>query len=253
MTIIGITADVETLEEFLHWKTMLAGIVECGAVPLVLDRQQPGGVHRWLQRIDGLILSGGGDVAPHRYGRMDTRGLVEGVSVTRDNVEESLYWGALAAGMPVLAICRGLQLVNVIHGGTLAVDVTDLGYDRPLHQPGLEKLPQPAHTATVDDGSALGTVLQGLATTEFAVNSQHHQVVDRLGTGLTITGRAADGSVESLELVDGQVARMLAVQWHPEVDWPTNAQSQRLLQRFTDSARNVERQRHSDSGTGWTL
>ncbi|GAB3049881.1 gamma-glutamyl-gamma-aminobutyrate hydrolase family protein [Sediminivirga luteola] len=246
MPVIGVTADLATLEEFTHWRVMLQGIAELQAVPLLIDREQAGGVRQWVGRIDGLLLSGGGDVAPLRYGHADADAFTANVSVLRDDFEESLYRTAVNLGVPVLAICRGMQLVNVIHGGTLVTDLGVAGFSAEKHRPGLEQLTGPAHEASVEPGSYLERIFAGLPQTGMVVNSQHHQVLNRLGTGVARSAQAYDGTVEAIE-IGGPAPRAVGVQWHPEVDWPSNAHSRRLLERFVDAARA----RENSGAAGW--
>ncbi|MBW0113728.1 gamma-glutamyl-gamma-aminobutyrate hydrolase family protein [Pseudonocardia abyssalis] len=148
-----------------------------------------------LDRVDGLILSGGADVDPIRYGAARCSTTPE-LDPERDATELALLDAALARELPVLAICRGLQLVNVSRGGTLHAHLDE-------HQVG------PWHEVLIEPGSMLG----GLHGATTSVNSLHHQSIDRLGDDLVVTGRALDGIVEAVELPG---SRLLGVQWHPE-------------------------------------
>ena len=155
----------------------------------------------YLDHLDGVLLTGGADIEPGRYGQEpDGNGHYE---PERDALELGLLAGAVAREVPVLGICRGLQLLNVHTGGTLSQDV-------------------PPHARyDVDPGQAVhrvafepGTVLHRLYGGGVEVNSLHHQCVDRLGSGLVVSARADDGTVEAVELPGADV---LAVQWHPEM------------------------------------
>lgn len=163
-----------------------------------------------LDRVDGLLLSGGGDVDPARYGG-DWHDTVYGVDPERDEFELALVGGAAARRLPTLAICRGMQVLNVALGGSLIVDIPSrvaaaLGHSRvgeharERHQP-----------VRIDAGCRLAALLGE----QVAVNSIHHQAVDRLGRGLRAVARAADGVVEGLEHDDADWP-LWAVQWHPE-------------------------------------
>lgn len=149
-----------------------------------------------IDRVDGLVLSGGTDVDPARYGAA-TCATTPPLEPERDEFELALLDAALARDLPVLAICRGLQLVNVSRGGTLHAHLAD-------HHPASGR-----HDVLIEPGS----VLHGLHGPVAGVNSLHHQGVDRLGADLVVTARAPDGVVEGLELPG---ARLLGVQWHPE-------------------------------------
>lgn len=162
---------------------------------------------RRLAPFAGLLLTGGPDVAPDRYGQA-RHPTTYGASRVVDDAEEALLGAALALGRPVLAICRGLQLVNVAHGGSLHQHLGDLGVDG-HGQPG-------RRAGSVEVGVAPGSRLaQALGAEVVRTSCHHHQGVDRVGEGLVVSGRAADGVVEGLELA-GEGRWLVAVQWHPE-------------------------------------
>ena len=165
--------------------------VEAKLVPLVLDG------------LDGVVVTGGGDVDPARYGS-EPRPETADLDTERDDFEPALLAEALGSGLPVLGICRAAQILNVAHGGTLHQHV---GAHRVV-----DKFDQTAHTVLVAAESELGRVL---GATELGVNSLHHQAVDRVGAGLRVTATAPDGGIEALE-VDGR-DDVLTVQWHPEM------------------------------------
>lgn len=162
----------------------------------------------------GLLLTGGADVAPERYGQSRHPSVTD-VDDARDEFEVALVRAALAAGLPMLAICRGLQVLNVAAGGSLVQDI-------PAQMPGaLEhrvRDPQDAiaHVVRVTPGSRLGDLVRGAlkAGYDLPVNSRHHQCVLDLAEGFEITAVAPDGVVEAIELPDTTFC--VAVQWHPE-------------------------------------
>lgn len=163
-----------------------------------------------LDRLDGLVIAGGGDVDPARY-RTEAHPRTGYVRPERDTAELALIERALDMRMPVLGICRGLQVLNVLRGGTLVQHLPDrLGGDE-SHAPAPGTYGR--HPVALVAGSRLA---QLYARTELDVATSHHQAVDTLGGGLVISGRAPDGTVEALELPDHPFA--VAVQWHPEVD-----------------------------------
>jgi putative glutamine amidotransferase len=182
-------------------------VVAAGGVPVLLP-PIPEVVESALTRLDGLILAGGPDIEPSRYGAtaLESTGAPR---VDRDSTELGLVTTALAAGLPVLAICRGMQLMNVARGGTLHQHLPDVvGND--------DHAPAPAvyghHPVTVTPGSLLAT---SLGRTDAEVPTYHHQGIDELGAGLTVSATASDGTIEAIE--DQSLAFCLAVQWHPEV------------------------------------
>ena len=160
---------------------------------------------------DALVLGGGIDVDPSRYGRdrLDN-GTVE-VDPERDAVDFELLERASGIFAPVLGICRGLQVVNVARGGTLVQDIPSERPSEVAHQRARSELARMDH----DVRAIAGTILSEIAgELEFAVNSRHHQAIETLGGGLKISGVAPDGVPEAVESSDGQW--LVAVQWHPE-------------------------------------
>ena len=186
-------------------------VARSGGLPILLPPVE--GVAGLLPRIDGLVLSGGGDVDPARYGA--ARDAACGpANPARDEAELELAGAALDAGLPLLGICRGMQVINVALGGTLHQHLPDLvGHDG--HCP--EAAGYGTHKVSVTPGSQLSAVL---SRTEAAVPTHHHQAVDRLGTGLVATAWTDDGVIEAVEFQAGGPGPagpfMLAVQWHPE-------------------------------------
>ncbi|MEP6759048.1 MAG: gamma-glutamyl-gamma-aminobutyrate hydrolase family protein [Actinomycetota bacterium] len=186
-----------------------------GGRAVLVPPGQPGAAADVLEPLDGLLLAGGGDVDPSRYGGGAGPDLY-GVDAARDELEIALVLAADAAAMPTLCICRGMQVMNVAFGGTLHAHVPDV--------PGL--LP---HGVPVDDTAAMHDV-EPLAGSRLAAltksgplscSSHHHQGVDRVGDGLAPTGWSADGLVEAVERTvedqqDEWATWMLGVQWHPE-------------------------------------
>ncbi|MFI6845103.1 gamma-glutamyl-gamma-aminobutyrate hydrolase family protein [Kitasatospora sp. NBC_00085] len=184
-------------------QTYVDAVAVAGGTPVLLP-PQPGGVGHLLDALDGLVLSGGPDIDPARYAAAaDPR--TGPPHHARDDWELELLRGALVRDLPLLGVCRGMQLLNVALGGTLR-----------QHLPERSHQIVPAefvrHQVGVHDGSRLATVLGPAAE----VSCYHHQAADRIGAGLRATAWAADGTVEALELPGHRFA--LGVQWHPETD-----------------------------------
>ncbi|MEU9450301.1 gamma-glutamyl-gamma-aminobutyrate hydrolase family protein [Streptomyces sp. NPDC048277] len=175
-----------------------------------------------LARFDGVLLPGGGDLAPYRYGAGDTHESVYDVDDLQDTFDLEVARRALESGLPLLAICRGLQAVNVALGGTLEQDMG--GPDR-THR-------HLRHPVTVRAGSH---VARALGEEKADASCYHHQRVDRLGDGLTVTATAADGTVEGLEL-PGARGWFTAVQWHPEDTAHEDPVQQRLFDALVRAA-----------------
>jgi putative glutamine amidotransferase len=180
-----------------------------GAIPVVIA-PVAAEAGELLGRLDGIVLSGGGDIDPALYGRAPHPKLGR-VERRRDDFELALARAALARDLPLLAICRGLQVLNVATGGTLLQDIPSelegaSGHDVPGQRW------RRSHDVFLQPHSCLRTIL-GRDTV--AVNSFHHQAVDTLGSGLEVSGRCpADGVVEAVE--DRTRRFALGVQWHPE-------------------------------------
>lgn len=184
-----------------------------GALPLVLPTLAPEHAEPLLDRLDGLVLSGGVDVDPALYGRPRHPKLGR-VDRARDDFELALTRHALRRDLPLLAICRGLQVLNVATGGTLIQDI-------PSELEGAVKHAAPgrrtrrSHPVEVASGSKLREIL---GAGPLSVNSFHHQAIDRLGEGLSVSGRCpGDGVIEAVEMKDRSF--VLGVQWHPESFW----------------------------------
>jgi gamma-glutamyl-gamma-aminobutyrate hydrolase PuuD len=162
-----------------------------------------------LHRIDGLVLIGGDDVCGRAYGRdeSDDEHRSGGHRPDRDRHEISATLFAWERDLPVLAICRGMQLLNVALGGTLITDLPSFGASREHRIKRGEFHDHPVH---FERGSALAEIYGDSAD----VPSHHHQAIDRLADGLVVTGRAGDGIIEGVEATNGRFA--LGVQWHPE-------------------------------------
>jgi putative glutamine amidotransferase len=171
-----------------------------------------------LARFDGLLLLGGGDVDPLRYAD-ERHETVRGVSSDHDEFELAMLRAALDLGLPVLAVCRGCQLLDVAFGGTLHQHLDD-GDDAVVQHRGH------LHPVALDRGSRVATAMGTVRPEGW---SMHHQAIDRVGNGLVVTGRADDGVVEAIERPDGWV---VGVQWHPEDTADVDADQQRLFDAF---------------------
>lgn len=181
----------------------------------------------------GLLLAGGGDVDPARYGA-ERHPKVYGVDPDRDAAEFALVPAARRAGLPVLAICRGFQVVNVACGGTLAQHLPD-DIGRAAHGDPTGGLGV-THGVRVAEGSRLHEAVAG-AERIARCASHHHQGVDRVGAGLAPVGWSDDGLVEALEPEDADGAWMVAVQWHPEETAADDPAQRALFDAFAARAR----------------
>ena len=207
---------------------MLCGL---GALPVMLPLTTDRGIlDGFLDLCDGLILSGGYDVDPARYGETD-RGLCGTIQPERDEMEVYLCRQAVARDKPTLGICRGVQVMNVALGGTLYQDVrAELGTELP-HQVS-EPVGGIAHTVTLVPGSPLAQ-LQGME--EMPVNSRHHQSIRDAAPGLQIQATAPDGVIESVWMPGKRF--VWGVQWHPETIWDQSEPNRRIAEAFLAAAK----------------
>jgi putative glutamine amidotransferase len=160
-------------------------------------------------RVDGLLLTGGGDVAPEKYAAQQ-RPETSGIDARRDAVEIELVRLAHRRELPILAVCRGIQLLNVALGGTLIQDLPTADPPRPGHMV-RESWNGAAHQVSVEPG----TLLYRLLGPEVTVNSLHHQAVETVAPGLRVAARAPDGVIEAVE--NSGTCFMVGLQWHPEM------------------------------------
>ncbi|KUL49037.1 glutamine amidotransferase [Streptomyces sp. NRRL F-4489] len=219
---------ISTYQEEARWGvwTLPAALVpagyprlvrRAGGLPALLPPGDPDTAAATVARLDGLVIAGGADIAPERYGaEPDPR--TGPPAPDRDAWELALIEAALTARVPLLGICRGLQLLNVALGGTLVQHVE--GHSGP---PGAFA----RHEITPVPGTLLASALPG----PVSVPTYHHQAVDRLGRGLVASAHAADGTVEAVELPG---APAFAVQWHPEAGEDT-----RVMDALVSAARTT--------------
>jgi putative glutamine amidotransferase len=200
---------------------------QAGIEPVLISPGQPAR----LSGLDGLLLTGGTDLNPARYGAAPHPDN-EPPDDERDELETALLQQALDARLPVLAICRGLQLFNVAHGGTLIQHLDNSA----VHVVRGDDPAMPAHEIIVAADSRLAAILgEGV----HAVNSRHHQAVERVGAGLTIAARSTpDGVVEALERSDLPFA--VAVQWHPEDQVRGDPSQKKLFAAFGAALRQAQ-------------
>jgi len=208
-----------TFRERVKVEPYAEALRQAGIDPVLISPQQP----ESLAGLAGLVLTGGTDLNPARYGEAP-HPRNETPDDERDELETKLLNEALQADLPVLAICRGMQLFNIVHGGSLIQHLKNVDAHEVRNiDPALA-----AHEIMVEPDSHLGHILGAGA---HAVNSRHHQAVQRVGTGLRVTAKSsADGIVEALERDDRKFA--LGVQWHPEDQVRRDASQRKLFEAF---------------------
>ena len=212
--IVAVTATarlVEGVERVRLNAAYVRALESVGLVPVIVPPSaSPESVLRVLDVVAGLVLSGGEDVDPSRYGATPHPELGP-VNCARDDTELALLGRARALGLPTLAICRGIQVVNVALGGTLVQDLPSERQGIAPHDVDDERDSR-VHGVRIDPDSHLASIL---GAQSLGVNSIHHQAVDRLGEAMRINARADDGTVEGVESDDPNWW-MVGVQWHPE-------------------------------------
>jgi putative glutamine amidotransferase len=224
-------------------------ILDAGGLPLILP-QLPDAIDEALDRVDAILLAPGRDIAPERYGQTPDP-LLAPTEPQRDAFELALAPAALERGLPILGVCRGMQILNVALGGDMVQDVrlrpewsghpSDPGWQawRRMETVALghrTDIPDhPRHPIAITRPSILATALDADAAT---VNSFHHQAVGRLGAGLRATAVAPDGVVEAIELEDAAPGcdRVLGVQWELQEEWRVDARFARVFRWFVSAA-----------------
>jgi putative glutamine amidotransferase len=211
---IGVTIGYDDRRTGLHTlrQDYIRSVEQGGGLPLVLAPGRPEDVPELLDRIQGLILSGGSDVDPALYGASPHPKLGKVVR-ERDDFELALIREALERNLPFLAICRGHQVLNVATGGTLIQDIPSDVTGDVEHDSRRERWER-AHPVQILEGTRLRDILKRGTV---SVNSFHHQAIARVGSGLVVSAVSADQLVEAVEMPDRRF--VLGVQWHPESFW----------------------------------
>jgi putative glutamine amidotransferase len=230
--LIGITAGDDPKNPgayVLRWD-YIRSVERAGGVPVVLA---PSGatLHPVLiDRLDGLVLTGGMDIDPAVYGEKP-HPTTSRMSHERDEFEFMLTQSALIRNLPILAICRGLQILNVVQGGSLIQDIPEMIGTKIVHNDPNRPRSEIAHDVTLQLKSKLQRILD---TDRLPVNSFHHQCVKKLGKDLVATAWSDDGAIEAIEMPNAQF--IIGVQWHPESFWNINSAFTPLFNQFLSVA-----------------
>ena len=239
--LVGVTTYLEQAQQGV-WNVRaaflpeqyLTGVTSSGGIAILLPPQDPDAADAAIAGLDGLILTGGADVAPELYGAQ-RHPLTDPARADRDAWELALFRAAERRRIPVLAICRGLQLVNVARGGTLQQHLPDsLGTERYRLGGGVFA----ENEVQVSEDTALAGVL---GAGEVRVHSYHHQGIGRLGDGLVAAARSDDGLVQAF--VDTSGGHVVGIQWHPE----ENAEDRRLFEDLVAQARTFAARRKDEA------
>lgn len=234
--LIGISShpDYETGEKTQITQTYATAVTLAGGIPVALPCE-PNSldlIKPLLGRIDGLLLTGGGDIDPAAFGGQAyeewSHADVAYVCRTRDDFEEALVKAAWEMDLPTLGICRGMQVMNVALGGRMVRDVSEQrGFVAELHLME-EPFTRPCHRVHIEEGSRLAQILGGC---DLGVNSIHHQAISTPAPRGNVICHAVDGTPEGLEFPERTF--FLGVQWHPEI----NGDNPQLFEAFVDAAR----------------
>ena len=215
--IIGITASIEEITGRINAFKTTSGIdysksvIDGGGIPFILPNHPDEEIIKeQIKVMDGLLLSGGGDLDPFLYGE-DCLENVGGISPERDSFEMKILSEFLKTGKPTLGICRGLQLINVYYGGSLYQDTGYIDRKIKINHSHIKLPDLPVHHIEIEKGNLLYDIFGERAR----VNSSHHQMIRRLGDGLTAIAASPDGVIEAFQ--DKSHNFFYGVQWHPEM------------------------------------
>jgi gamma-glutamyl-gamma-aminobutyrate hydrolase PuuD len=241
--VIGVSASLHDFGDY-GGVGVQRPLLAAGAMPLSLP-QLPEAVAPALDAVDAIVLAPGRDIEPRRYGQ-EPHPLLAATEPQRDAFELVLVRSALDRGLPILGMCRGIQVLNVALGGTLVQDVSlvspahpsDPGWKRwklveAASLQGAPPPPHPRHKIGIAAGSLLA---EALGTTRIEVSSFHHQAIERLGDGLAVVASSADGLPEAVELPGRPV---LAVQWELQEEWRVDPRFLGVFEWFVEAARGA--------------
>lgn len=209
-------------------RNLVSLVYAAGGEPLLVHPSAPGGavddaeVADRLAWADGILLPGGGDLASHWAGQPDHPSLYD-VDVEQDAFDLSVARHALGAQVPLLAVCRGTQVVNVVRGGTLVQDMDEQPGELAHHRNHVH------HISTVG-----GSRIAGIVGDSVEVSCYHHQCLAGLGDGLTVTARSEEGVIEAVEL-PSYAGWFLGIQWHPEDTWEADPKQLAVVRALVDA------------------
>ncbi len=204
-------------EALVGARKLVQGVWNAGGEPLTMLPVEGSDWAERLHGVDGVLMPGGADMNPARYGQEIESDEIYDVDDLADENDLGMVTYALETGIPVLAICRGLQVVNVARGGTLVQDMT---------------APHRHHVAPVTIDAYVAEL--GLTTNVVEASCYHHQMIDTLGQGLEVIARSAEGYIEAVKI--DAPAWAVGVQWHPEDNFETNLPQAELFARFVQAS-----------------
>ncbi|WP_243354410.1 gamma-glutamyl-gamma-aminobutyrate hydrolase family protein [Bacillus litorisediminis] len=228
--VIGITSHVELDCKHTLNHDYIQAVLDAGGIPVILPIGIDDDVDQLLERLDGILVTGGGDIDPTLFGEEPHANLGM-ISPGRDSSELAIIVKALALNKPILAICRGIQILNIAVGGDMFQDIYAQHDQQLLQHSQKASRSHLSHYVNVEKDSLLADIA---GQTKFKVNTFHHQAVRHVPKPLTISGTASDGIIEAIESVEHKF--VLGLQWHPE---PLAANgdeiSKKIFKRFIQS------------------
>ena len=229
--IIGITSDYLSDREpkYTCHRAYSDAISKAGGIPVLLPYLEYDESAQFISSLSGFLLTGGIDFAPSLYGGGD-HSSIELVGPERDEFEIATIRYAKKRDIPILDICRGMQLMNVVAGGNIYQHTLDSLPEAFEHRPDVP-FAQKVHDISVDPDSKLGLICGDQLT--FGVNSRHHQAVNEIGEGFRVSARSADGVIEAIEALSWSFA--IGVEWHPEHLVETEAVALNLFHAFVEA------------------
>jgi len=218
---VGVRGDSFSTGRLYSQAVARAGgvVLQVPPLDLSIDRAE-----ELVSRFDGVIIQGGGDIDPARYGQQSKNEKNYGISKLHDDLEIAIVRAAIKLDKPMLAICRGVQVLNVALGGTLHQDLGTLLTDSESHW-------DTYHEITLEPGSKIAKAMK--TTSPKNSHSYHHQALDKVAPNLVVSGRAADKTVEAVEHATAKW--IIGVQWHPEDDAASEPDQQNLFDGFVES------------------
>lgn len=209
-------------------------ILRAGAIPFIIPfNEDMESTREMIEKVDGLILSGGHDVDPKNYGEEPLLKIGE-IFPERDTFDMTLYRTAIDLKKPIFGICRGLQIINVVNGGTLYQDLSYANFVKINHNQ-VDNPTQATHSVKFEED----TFLFDIFGKETRVNSFHHQILKDVASGFKVAAKSPDGVVESIQKIDEDTF-VVGVQWHPEMLSSKYSDVQRIFDEFV---KNVEERR----------
>ena len=232
--IIGILAEVED-NRYSGVRNAYVSAIECaGGLPLLIPYvTDEATISEYVSLSDGIFFTGGADIDPSIYGEMPSPDLGK-LQKRRDELEIRIFSEAIKTRVPILGICRGMQMINAALGGTLFQDIPT-EYDTPIKHKQIEGDFEPSHSVNITEGTPLAALVE---KKRMCANSFHHQAIKTLGAGLHVSAHADDGMIEAVYLDEERYLR--AYQWHPERLNKTDSDNRKIFEDFISAAKEYK-------------